>query len=87
MTKSRRIRWAVHVAHVMRNILTFWLKKPEENIKVISLCKDGRLNTEINLKWNRVGVLHIHLVHDRNQQRALVNTVKTFEIHELQGSS
>jgi hypothetical protein len=51
--------------HEMRKILTFWLKKPKENRKIISLCKDGWLNTKINLNRNRMGVVWIHLVHDR----------------------
>jgi hypothetical protein len=68
MIKSRRMRWAWHVARMgeKRNILTIPTPRPRrrwvDNIKM-----DVR-----EIRWD--GVDWIDMAHDRDQWRALVNT-------------
>jgi hypothetical protein len=75
--KSRRMRWAGHVAHMeeMRNAYRILVRKPE----VKKLLGRHRHRWEDNIRMNmgemRGGVVNwIHLDHVRDQWRALVNT-------------
>jgi hypothetical protein len=70
MIKSRRIRWARHVARMGRsamNILYWWESQKERNHVKLDLRERG---------W--VGMDRIDLTQDRDQWRALVSTVMNF---------
>jgi hypothetical protein len=78
MIMSRRIKWAGHVARMgLMNAHRILLVKPEGER---SLCRPRRRwveNIKMDLReigWG--GIDRIDLIQDRDQWRALVNTVK-----------
>jgi hypothetical protein len=88
--KSRSMRWAGHVARMgeNRNAYRILLGNPEGKRL---LGRPGRKwvdNIKIDVReigWD--GVDWIDMAQDREQWRALVNTVLTFRVHKMLGSS
>jgi hypothetical protein len=79
--KSRRVRWAGHVARMgeMRDAYIFLFGKSEG--KGLLGRSRRRLNDDIRMdltEIGRKGADSIHLAQDRNQWRALVNMVINF---------
>jgi hypothetical protein len=78
MMESRRMRWIGHVAHIgeKRNVYRILMGRSEEK----RTLERSRGKRENNIKWilERWGwgsVRRIDLAHDRDQWRALLNTV------------
>jgi hypothetical protein len=78
MVKSRRMRWARQVEQVVekRNVYRMLVRKPEEKRPLGRPSRRWVDNIKNNLReigWG--GVDWIDLPQDRDQRRALVNTV------------
>jgi hypothetical protein len=76
--KSRKMRWADHVAPLgeMENAYKIFVGKSEGNKALGRPMLRWKLNIEMDLRgmgWK--GVVWMHLVQDRDQWRAVVNTV------------
>jgi hypothetical protein len=83
MIKSRRIRWAGHVAHTWekRNIYRILIRKPEGKRVLGRPSRKSEINNKMvvsGIWWG--GMDWIDLPPDRAQWRALVNTVMNFRI-------
>jgi hypothetical protein len=83
MIKSRRMRWAGHVARMRekRNAYRIWVGKPEENRLLGRPRRRWVDNIRIDLReigWD--GMYRIDLAQDRDQWRALVNTVMNLRV-------
>jgi hypothetical protein len=81
--KSRRMRWAGHVARMgdKRNAYRILVGKPEGKRPLGRPRRRWVDNIKMDLKergWD--GVDCIDLAHDRNQWRALVNTVMNLRV-------
>ena len=82
MIKSRRLRWAGHVARMKRGEMytTFWW----ENLREGDHFEDPGVDGRIILKWifERLGggVDLIDLAQDRDRWRALVNAVMNLRV-------
>jgi hypothetical protein len=75
MIKSRRMRWAGHVARMgeKRNAYRILVGKPEGK-RPLGRPKRGWVdNIKMDLRWD--GVDWMDIAQDRDQWRALVNTV------------
>jgi hypothetical protein len=88
MIKSRRMRWAGHVARVglKRNAYMILVEKSEGKRSMRRPRRRWVDNIKMDLKeigWD--GVDLIDMVQDRDQWMALVNTVLKF--HKMLGSS
>jgi hypothetical protein len=83
MIKSRRMRWARHVARIgdKRNTYRILMGKPEGK-RVLRRPRRGWVdNNKMDLReigWD--GVDWIDVAHDRDQWRALVNTVLNLRV-------
>jgi hypothetical protein len=78
MIKSRRIRWAGHVARMgeKRNACRVFVGKSEGNRQLGTSRPRWEDNTKMRLREIEYsGIDWIHLAQDRDQWRALVNTV------------
>jgi hypothetical protein len=89
MIRSRRMRWAGHVARVgeKRNPFSILVGKPEAQKPLGRPRRRWLENIKIDLKeieWDSMD--WINLAHDGDQWRALVNTVMTFWFHVMLGS-
>jgi hypothetical protein len=78
MIKSRRMRWAGHVARMgaKRNAYRIYVGKPKGKRQLGSLRRRWVDNIKMDLRdigWG--GMVWIGQAQDRNQWRALVNTV------------
>jgi hypothetical protein len=76
MIKSRKMRWAEHVARMGKNSYRIFVGKPEGKISLGKPRRRSEDNMKIDIReigWG--GMNWIHLAQDRNQWRALVNTV------------
>jgi hypothetical protein len=82
MSKSRRLRWAGHVAlGEMRNAYRVFVGKPEGKRSVGTARHEWVDNIKIDLREIRwCGMGWIHPVQDRDQWRALVNTVMNLRV-------
>jgi hypothetical protein len=83
MIKSRRMRWAGHVARMgeTRNAYKILVGKPEGKRPLGSTKGRWVDNIKIDLReigWD--GVNWIDLVHSRDQWRALANMVMNFRV-------
>jgi hypothetical protein len=81
--KSRSMRWAVHVAGMckMRNGYKILVGKPERNRPLGRLGRRWEDNIRMDLReigWEGVDWMHPDL--DRDQWRALMNTVMNLRI-------
>jgi hypothetical protein len=81
--KSRRMRWAGHAARMRerRNACRILVGKPEGKRPLGRPRRRWADNIRINLReigWN--GMDWIDLTHDRDQWRALVNTVMNLRV-------
>jgi hypothetical protein len=81
--KSRRMRWAGHVAHMGegRNVYRVLVGKPEGKRPLERPRHRWEDGIKIDLReigWG--GVEWIHLAQDRDLWRALVNTVKNLQV-------
>jgi hypothetical protein len=77
--KSRRMRWAGHVARMgeVRNVYRVLVGKPEEKNHLENQGIDGRMGSKWKLDW--VGcVKWTHLPQYRDRWRAVVNAVMKF---------
>jgi hypothetical protein len=83
MTKSRKMRWAGHVARMgeMRNEYRILIGKPEDH------SEDLGEHRSIILKWISGKHDWIHLAQDRDRWRTLVNTVRNLRVHKKRGIS
>jgi len=82
MVKSRRVRWAGHVAHMGegRIVHRVLVGKPEGKRPLGRPRRRWEDNIKMDLrKVGRVGDW-MELAQDRNRWRALVNTVKNFRV-------
>jgi hypothetical protein len=78
MTKSRMMRWAGHVACVgkKRNACRIWVGKPERKRPLgrpRHWCKNNIKMDLMEIRWG--GMDWIDVAEDRDQWKALVNTV------------
>jgi hypothetical protein len=78
MTKSRRIRWAVHVARMgeKRNACRVLVGKPDGKRPLVRTRRSWEDNNKMDLSkigWD--GMAWIHLAQNRDQMRPLVNMV------------
>jgi hypothetical protein len=83
MIKSRRLRWAVHVARMgaKNNAYRILLGKPEGDRPLGRQRLRWMDNIKIDIReigWD--GMDWINLVRDRDQWRALVNTVLNLRV-------
>jgi hypothetical protein len=83
MIKSRRMRWAGHVARMeaKRNAYTVLVRKPEGKSPLRRPRR--RLVDNIKIYFREIGCSDmdwIDLSHDRDQWRALVNTVMSLRV-------
>jgi hypothetical protein len=83
MVKSRRMRWAWHVAGIgeTRNIYTILMEKPEGKRPLGRPRRRWVDNIKIDLReigWD--GVDWVDPAQDRDQWRALVNTVMNLRV-------
>jgi hypothetical protein len=90
MIKSMRMRWAGHVVPmwIERNAYRILVGNPEGKRPLGSRRRRWLYNIKIDLReigWS--GVEWIDLAQDRDQWRALVNTVTAFGFHKTLGSS
>jgi len=81
--KLRRMIWARHVAHIgeMRNSYKVLVRKPEEN-RTLRRNKRRR-EDNISMDHREIGceiVEYMYLAHERDQGRALVNTVMNLSV-------
>jgi hypothetical protein len=77
MIKSRKMRWAWHVARMeKRNAYRILVGKPEGK-RPLGRPRRNRVDN-IKIEWN--GMDWIHLAQDRDQWRALVNTVMNLRV-------
>jgi hypothetical protein len=83
MIKSRRMRWAGHVARIggKRNAYVILVEKPEGKITLGRPRRGWVYNLKMDLReigWG--GVDWTDLAQDRGQWRALVNTVTNLRV-------
>jgi hypothetical protein len=83
MIKSRRMRWAGHVARMRekRNAYRILVRKPEDKRPLGRPRRRWVDNIKMDLReigWD--GVDWIHLAQDRDQWMALVNTVMNLRV-------
>jgi hypothetical protein len=83
MIKSRRMRWAGHVAHMeeKRNAYRILVEKPEGKIPLGRPRRRWVDNIKMDLReigWD--GMDWIDLAQERDQWRALVNTVMNLRV-------
>jgi hypothetical protein len=89
MIKSRRMRWAGHVARrgELRNAYRILVGKPEGKRRLGKPRRRWVDNIKIDLReigWD--GRDWIELANDRDQWRALVNTVMNLRVHKISGN-
>jgi hypothetical protein len=79
MMKSRRMRWAGHVARIgaIMNAYTIFVGKPEENRPSRRWVNNIKMDLR-EKEW--AGTDWIDLAQDRDQWRALVNTVMNLRV-------
>jgi hypothetical protein len=83
MMKSRRMRWTAHVTRIgaKRNAYRILVEKPEGKRPLERPRHRWAVNIKMDLgeiRWS--GMYWIYLVQDRNQWRALVNTVMNLQV-------
>jgi hypothetical protein len=81
--KSRRMRWAGHVARMgeKRNARRIWIGKPEEKRPLGRSRRRWEDNIKMDLREIEWGGLDwIDVAQDRDQWRALVNTVMSLRV-------
>jgi hypothetical protein len=80
MIKSRRMRWAGHVARMVKkkNAYRILVGKPEGRRPLGRPRRRWVDNIKIDLR--ETGVDWVHLAQDRDQWRALVNTVMNLRV-------
>jgi hypothetical protein len=83
MIKSRRMRWARHVARIgaKRTAYRIFIGKPEGNRPLGRTRHWWEVNIKMDLRetgWNIVN--WIDLAQDRDQWRALVNTIMNLRV-------
>jgi hypothetical protein len=88
--KSRRMRWAGHVARMgkKRNVYRILVGKPEGKRPLERPGRRWGDNIRMDLReieWG--GMDWIDLVQDRDQWRALVNTIMNLRFHKMLGNS
>jgi hypothetical protein len=78
MIKSRRIRWTGHVARMWEKVNAYRILvgKPKGKRPLGRPRRRSVDNIKIDLRWD--GMDWIDLTQDRDQGRALVNTVMNF---------
>jgi hypothetical protein len=84
MIKSRRMRWAGHVTRMRetRNAYKILMGKPEGERPLGRPRRRWLDNIKIDLKRDKDGMVYwIDLAQDRDQWRALVNTVMNLRVH------
>jgi hypothetical protein len=77
--KSKRMRWAGHVARMGegRNVYRVLVGKPEGKIHLEEQGVDGRMDLRETGWW---GVEWIHLTQDRDRWQAVVNAVMNLRV-------
>jgi hypothetical protein len=82
MIKSRRMRWAGHVARMgkKRNAYGILMRKPEGNRPLGRPRRRWVHNTEMDLRQDGGGMYWIEKAQDCDQRRALVNTVMKLRV-------
>jgi len=81
--KSRRMRWAGHVAHMgeSRDVYRFLVRKPEGRRPFGRARRRWEDNNRINLEEVGCGDIDwIELAQDRDRRRALVNAVMNLRV-------
>jgi hypothetical protein len=81
--KSRRIRWAGHVARMGGGGETctgVWCESPKERDHLKDQGVDGRMGSKWTLGRLVWGVEWIHLAQDRDRWRAVVNAVMNLRV-------
>jgi hypothetical protein len=87
--KSRRMRWAGHVARMgeNRNVYRLFVRKPEGKRPLGTPRRRWMDNIKMDLLEIGVSVVDwIDLAQDRYRSRALVNSVMNFGFHKMQGN-
>jgi hypothetical protein len=90
MIKSRRMRWAGHVTRMgeRRNAYRILVGKPEDKRPLGRPRRRWTNNIKMHLReigWD--GTDWIDLAQDRDQWRALVNTIMNLGFHKMLGIS
>jgi hypothetical protein len=82
MIKSRRMRWAGHVARIGRGAMhtVFWWGDLREGDHLGDAGEDGRIILKWIFKKLGGGMDWIELAQDRNRWRALVNVVMNLRV-------
>jgi hypothetical protein len=90
MIKSRRMRWAGHVAHMgeRTGVNRVLVETPDRKRPLVRLRRRSEENIKMDFQEVRCGVMKwIEVARDRNNWRVLLNAVMIFRVSQNAGIS